>query len=157
MTLIATSSFAQYQRQQLHGGISICRYPPRNFRGPEFLGLAPNQGLIRDYKNKKIDWNIYRRRYYYEVVAALDPARTLNVLRHLAEDAMPIALCYEPGETLDTVPCHRRLVAAWLEKLLNIEVPEWEPKTAPTQTGRSSANPGDSEKAEYSRIIASRG
>lgn len=47
---------------------------------------------------------------------SLDPAK---VLQDLGEDA--ILLCREKAGEF----CHRRLVTAWLEESLGIEVPEW--------------------------------
>ena len=121
---VMTSNFANHQRYSL-AGISICRYPSRDFQGPEFLGLAPNHALITDYKDGIINWEAYKKRYYYEVIQALDPEKTLAVLKRLAQGRTPILLCFESSKTLDTQPCHRRLVAAWFNKKLGIEVPEW--------------------------------
>jgi len=57
----------------------------------------------------------YTKLYHERVLKNLNP---YTVWRELGEDA--ILLCYEePGEF-----CHRRLVAAWIEKHLGFQVPE---------------------------------
>jgi len=60
------------------------------------------------------------RLYKAQVLDTLDAAQ---VLRELGENNV-IMLCWEPpGEF-----CHRRVVAAWLQKELGFEVPEFNPK-----------------------------
>jgi hypothetical protein len=62
-----------------------------------------------------LSWIEYVAEFRRDVLAKLDPAK---VSADLGPDA--ILLCWEaPGQE-----CHRRLVAEWLEKNLNIKVPE---------------------------------
>jgi uncharacterized protein (DUF488 family) len=63
-----------------------------------------------------VDEAAYAIEYLRDVLDKLDPAK---VVEELGFDA--VLLCWEaPGRF-----CHRRLVAAWLEEALGIEVPEY--------------------------------
>lgn len=96
--------------------VAISRGVGKWYEGRRYLDLAPSWGLVnlRDHE-------VYEREYRRQVLDRLDPAK---VIQDLGEDA--ILLCWEkPGEF-----CHRRIVAAWLEENLGIEVPEW--GSAPT-------------------------
>ena len=82
----------------------------RYFTGRCYKALAPPRELI-----KIEDEPLFRKLYHEQVLSKLDPA---TVYRELGEDA--ILLCWEsPGKF-----CHRRVVAEWLEKALDIKVPE---------------------------------
>lgn len=95
--------------------ISIARWPPRWWGSRRrFITLAPSIGLLNRSK-AGLPWQEYVAEYNRDVLAGLDPAK---VFSDLGDDS--VLLCWEsPGEE-----CHRRLVAAWLEKALNIKVPE---------------------------------
>jgi len=65
-----------------------------------------------------VDEAAYAIEYQRDVLCKLDAAK---VVEDLGSDA--VLLCWEaPGKF-----CHRRLVAAWLEEALGIEVPEYPP------------------------------
>lgn len=97
--------------------VSIARWKPFWFDGPEALGLAPHPELLRAYKSRNIDQAEYTRIFQMQLDALFDGAE--GVVRDLGEDA--ILLCYErPGDF-----CHRRLVAAWIERETGLVVPEW--------------------------------
>ena len=123
-----TSNFANNQRYNLCG-ISISRYPDRRsgFAGPEFPPLFPDAGLLKDYKEGRIDWINYVHVYQRQ----LDCLNCEEVYSRLCEIAFeagadePVLLCYESAKTLDTQPCHRRLVAAWFEREIGVRAPEW--------------------------------
>jgi len=111
------------------GRVSISRFPPRNtpagFR--IFKPLAPgpwfNSVTRQEYE-----------RLYAEQLALLDPKAVHDKLHELAGGAEPVLLCYEKPPFTETNWCHRRLVAAWFERELRIEVPEFEIATpAPRQ------------------------
>lgn len=95
--------------------ISIARWPPRWWGNRRrFITLAPSIGLLNRTK-AGLPWPDYVTEYNRDVLAKLDPTK---VISDLGNDA--VLLCWEtPGDQ-----CHRRLVAAWLEKALNIKVPE---------------------------------
>lgn len=125
-----TSNFANNQRFGLKG-ISISRWPDRRsgFDGPEFTPLMPRSQLLNWYKSTSQDaaaWEEYASCYN----AQLDCLKAEQVVFEIevlcgAYDAEPVLLCYESAKTLDTQPCHRRLVASWFEKELGMVVPEW--------------------------------
>lgn len=129
-----TSNFANDKLYNLNG-ISISRYPATRlgFTGPEFPPLFPSAQLLAAYKEGAIDWAEYCNRYEIFTLRSLDPQKTWDTLQILAAIAAPIQpgasepilLCYESAKTLDTQPCHRRLVAAWFERELGVAVPEW--------------------------------
>jgi hypothetical protein len=121
-----TSNFAHWQRQKFPGAISISRYPDRRsgFNGPEFPPLMPSVQLLKAYKDGDIDWAEYRRRYQQQL-DCLNAIAVETALIEMADGHEPILLCYESAKTLDTQPCHRRLVAEWFERELDVDVPEW--------------------------------
>lgn len=92
--------------------ISIARGNPTWFNGQCYMALAPTWEMI-----KRMTWSQYNQSYN-NILSRLDPKK---VFEELGDNA--VLLCWEkiPGKT----PCHRRLVAEWLENALNIEIPEW--------------------------------
>ena len=91
--------------------VAICLHPPANWKGKCYSKLAPFASILR-LKDREEE---YTKLYHERVLSILRPHAVYN---ELGEDA--ILLCYEePGEF-----CHRRLVAAWIEKHLGFQVPE---------------------------------
>jgi uncharacterized protein YeaO (DUF488 family) len=126
--MIFTSNFATNRMHRLNG-ISISRYPDRRsgFNGPEFPPLFPAEGLLKAYKDGEIKWTEYRRVYQGQL-ACLRPQEVVDRLHEIAMlngTHNVILLCYESAKTLERIPCHRRLVAEWIESSLDIRVPEW--------------------------------
>lgn len=127
-----TSNFANHSRQKFPGAISISRYPDKRngFTGPEFPPLMPSEQLLRAYKDETINWEDYSKEYHKQL-DCLDPQKTWERLHILVNSvspvyAEPILLCYESAKTLNTNPCHRRLVAKWFEDSFgDCQVPEW--------------------------------
>jgi hypothetical protein len=121
-----TSNFANNRLHQLEG-ISISRYPAtrQGFKGLEFAPLMPSANLLACGPD---DWQYYEQNYNRQL-SCLNPKATWdewhNIASYLSEEGEPVLLCYESAKTLDTHPCHRRLVAAWFERELGVEVPEW--------------------------------
>ena len=123
-----TSNFANNKIYSLNG-ISISRHPDRRsgFAGPEFPPLMPSAQLLALYKAGDIDWQGYTEHYNGQLLC-LNPERVYKALCFASEGLgvdEPILLCYESAKTLDTQPCHRRLVASWFERELGVVVPEW--------------------------------
>ncbi len=88
--------------------VSIALREPNWYRGRRYRALAPRQRML------KMDEGAYRLEYQ-KILDQLDPRKVFD---DLGEEA--ILLCWEaPGKF-----CHRRLVAAWLEKHLGVDVPE---------------------------------
>jgi hypothetical protein len=112
-----TSCFTVFQGP---GRICIARYAPRNtpagFR--MFKALAPGEWF------NQVSEEEYRRRYFGEILAPLDPRAVLTELEALAEGAEPVLLCWEKPPLTPKNWCHRRMVAEWLMDTLGVEVPE---------------------------------
>ena len=96
------------------GAIAISRTIPKFFHGPRYLALAPTFEMLRCEKD------IYTHQYYHKILHDLTPQKVYDDLIALAGKHEPILLCWERSNTW----CHRRLVAEWLEKALQIEIPE---------------------------------
>ena len=110
-----TSYFMHRSAAADRNAVSIARWPPRWWGSRRrYIALAPSADLLKRSK-AGLPWPAYVAEYKRDVLSRLDPAK---VAADLGPDA--ILLCWErPGED-----CHRRLVAEWLEKSLNITVPE---------------------------------
>lgn len=105
-----TSNFFSLGRQpeDFKNSVSIALRSPKWYQGRRYPALAPRPKML------KMSEAAYRVEYQ-KILDKLDPQKVFN---DLGEDA--ILLCWEaPGKF-----CHRRLVAAWLEKHLGITIPE---------------------------------
>jgi deoxycytidylate deaminase len=112
-----TSYFANRRAVAEPNAVAISRGVPRWFKGRVYDPLRPPWRLVQAAKSGTMTHDEYERRYRTEVLGVLDPAA---VRRDLGDDA--VLLCWErPG-----APCHRRIVAAWIEETLGIEVVEVE-------------------------------
>ena len=101
------------------GRISIARWAPKGFSElPVYRPLNPEAGMLH-LKNQEA----YRRRYA-ALLARLDPASTWAHLHELAGEVEPVLLCWERPPFSARHFCHRRLVAAWFQERLQIDVPE---------------------------------
>lgn len=123
-SVIRTASFRTYTGL---GRISIARWAPRNTPAgyKVFKALAPG-----DWFNK-VTWSEYVPRYNTEILGKLDPKKVLEQLQQLAgEGNIPTLQCWEVPPLVGDNQCHRRLAAAWFERELGIEVPEYEPEPA---------------------------
>lgn len=109
-----TTNFAT--ARNLKGGniVSIALKSAREFHGREYRKLAPPWWILSAYRENH-DEAEYVRNYQRHV---LDKLNAGLIYQELGDDA--ILCCYErKGEF-----CHRRLVAAWFQKELGIEVAE---------------------------------
>lgn len=73
--------------------------------------LAPSISLLQDYKNKKMDWKEYERRYLEEIS---DKKESIKKLAEMSKDKTITLLCWE----LDDKYCHRRLLIDEIRKFL---------------------------------------
>ena len=109
-----TSNFKTYKGDM---GIAICLYPPIDYTGAQFPSLAPDRQTFFAKKADEIDEKEYEKQYKEKVLSKKDPKEIYKSLQN------NVLLCWEPpGEF-----CHRRILAAWIEENLGIEVPEWKP------------------------------
>jgi hypothetical protein len=93
--------------------VSIARFTPRWWGpGRRYIVLAPSPDLLHRSR-MGLPIEAYNREFN-AYLCSLEPQRIWQDLQD------KILICYErPGEH-----CHRRLVAAWLEKVLNVTIPE---------------------------------
>ena len=105
-----TSYFAKYKG---NNGISIAIKSPPYFEGEEYPQLFPKWSFLKKYLNDK-DEIAYTIEYYKQVLNTLDVEKVYNDLSD------KVLLCWEGSDKF----CHRRLVAEWIERKLNIVLPE---------------------------------
>lgn len=118
--MIRTSSYDNCAKEIYTLSISGDRGKRANYQGKCYPKLAPklsfwtkwhdNIGKISEEENTRY----YITEYYKEVLSKLDPEEVYGEIN----DAT--LLCYEPNNEF----CHRHIVAAWFELLLDIKVPE---------------------------------
>lgn len=114
--MISTSNYWNFT--DFERSASIACFVPDFYKGPHYKKLAPLLSFFKEYK-KTLDKDYYIEKYNELILARLDPIKVYNELT-LNNECQVVLLCWEkPGEF-----CHRRLVAEWLEKNLNITVPE---------------------------------
>jgi hypothetical protein len=112
--MIFTSNFKT--AGHLPQAVAICRGLPRGWQGRAYKPLAPSWKLVKAGLSREAFIKAYRA----EVLDKLDARQ---VLHDLGGDDF-VMLCWEPpGEF-----CHRRVVAAWLQKELKLVVEEFDPK-----------------------------
>jgi hypothetical protein len=104
---IQTSYFAKYRGVD---GISISKGTPDWFKGQTYQPLCPPWWLIKSDLPEK-EW---AEKYHAVILSKLNAATVARELNN------KVLLCWEKPEEF----CHRRVVAQWLEKELNITVPE---------------------------------
>lgn len=119
--MIYTSSHSNFETDKYNTyAISGNRGKDADYKGKCYPLLAPklsfwkvwheNIGVISKEENTKY----YIQEYWNQVLSKLDPEQVYRELDN------SVLLCYEPN----TEFCHRHIVAAWFELLLDIEVPE---------------------------------
>jgi hypothetical protein len=108
------TSFFNSPNARSPNAVSIAVDHPSWFYGFEYKPLIPPSDLEERFRRGRIKLPEYTKLYNAQLLG-LDPRQ---VFLDLGENA--ILLCHEPPGQF----CHRRLVAAWLEKCLNILVPE---------------------------------
>lgn len=89
--------------------ISITRFPPKNWTGPQFQTLAPSPELLKHVKST------HDHEYYTQVfnsqLSILDHQMILDQIGSISNNSqIVILLCYETPQDF----CHRHLVSQWL-------------------------------------------
>jgi len=134
-----TSNYANAELFRIPNCVSVSFSPGRNFSGPAYPALAPSISLLSRYKHG-LSWADYVKEYNRQL-SALDAQQVYGELCELTDSEDPVLLCFESAKTLDSKPCHRRLVAAWFEKELGIEVPEWNKRLHVARMSKPAASP----------------
>jgi hypothetical protein len=108
-----TSYFANLKNLDVSKTVSIALKCPDWYRGKEDKRLAPKWWFLKKYKEDH-DEKFYIEQFQKEVLDLLDPKEIYEEFKN------SILLCYEKRGDF----CHRRLVAEWLEKALDVKVLE---------------------------------
>lgn len=126
--IIVTSYYAKFKELKADGYfvVGISRTAPLNAFDILYPQLAPSAELLwwakqfGDHKHlPKENWPEYIKRYVQETLAKISAQ---DVIDSLSAHGDKIALvCYEHPKHF----CHRRLVANWFQKKLNIYIPEY--------------------------------
>ena len=119
--MISTSSYRDFKSDK-YGVYSISgdRGVDAGYEGKCYPALAPKIGFWKEWKNNigKVSFEentkFYIKEYWNQVLSKLDPEK---VFRELDDS---ILLCYESNMEF----CHRHIVAAWFELLLEVSVRE---------------------------------
>ena len=117
---IYTSYFANSRAFSKEGvmPISIARYSPRWYQGPQFTAVAPTSYML----SGACSHEEYLRRYD-EILGKLNPQQVVSSIENISRGRDVALCCYEkPGDF-----CHRHLLAEWLNKN-GYDVKEWESK-----------------------------
>ncbi|MDR1254623.1 MAG: DUF488 domain-containing protein [Puniceicoccales bacterium] len=89
--------------------------------------LNPTEQLLKEAKSGTVSVEKSLKTYREEILSKLSPIEVYNDLVEMTNKANKkdlALLCYEkPGD-----PCHRRIVAEWLEEGSNISVLEFTPE-----------------------------
>ena len=104
--------------------VSIAGWPPKGWKGEEYIKVAPRRSFFREYKETG-DQESYTINYYVTVLLELSKESVVKDLENILSrhpECTEIALvCYEKPEDF----CHRHILAAWLEEY---NIKEWEEK-----------------------------
>lgn len=119
--MICTSSHNDCESNKyITYAISGNRGKDANYQGRCYLKLAPKLSFWEIWHNnigkisKEENDRYYINEYWERVLSKLDPEEVYKDLDN------SILLCYEPNIEF----CHRHIVAAWFEILLDIKIPE---------------------------------
>ena len=109
-----TSYFARLRTGQIAYPVSISRFPPRWYKGPKYLKLAPTADMLARAK-AAVDSNSegISNEYQEAILAKLSADEVVGDLQAIwpEVDTSDITLlCFEALNK----PCHRHLAAQWL-------------------------------------------
>jgi len=115
--MITTYYFAR--EKNIANPVCIAQVKPSWSNSREYKKLSPPWDLVDRYKKGLVTQQKYIEEYTFLVLSRLNPVEILNEIKSLfGEDAT--LLCYEKAGDF----CHRRIVAAWIEKGTGVVVPE---------------------------------
>ena len=114
---IATSYIANFKKYKGRNCICIMGWKLKYFKGIYYYPLAPSRKLLSDYKNNKITFDTFHDEMLHKL-EKLDSKKILTKLEKFGDDIVLLGVCK------DYEHCHRKIVADWLSKELNIEIKE---------------------------------
>ena len=101
----------------------ITRYYPRGVKKDRFDDwqrvLSPSPKLLFDFKEGRIDWETFTKRFVLELASSIDAVEIINTLHEEIKSDDITLLCFEKNGK----PCHRRIVSDLIEnpeKLPNV-------------------------------------
>ena len=115
--MISTPYMANYRKFGNRIPICIMRWKPKYFDGIYFPLLAPLSDLLSDCKSNQISFDIFREKMIHQL-ELLEPKDILNQLEQFGSDIVLLCTCKVYKY------CHRKIVADWLSRELNIEIKE---------------------------------
>jgi hypothetical protein len=97
--------------------IGVSRGTPRGYQAGyrKMMNLAPGSWF------NSVSVAEYKRRYFEEILAPLEPKRVVGQLEELGRGKDVAMLCYEAPQKLDDW-CHRGFISAWLKDRLGLEI-----------------------------------
>lgn len=102
--------------------VSISRSPPSWYSGGQYKLLAPPFSIVKAHKLEQINDEEYTEQFKKLVLNPLNASEIYTSLISIYGENITL-LCYErPGDF-----CHRRIVAEWFERELEITVDELPP------------------------------
>ena len=109
--MICTSFFSSKAPRERK--VSIAKWPPRGWAGPCAEKLAPSNPKAEDWAAA----------YLRDLESRFPMPSHLRLYLQEVERTTPdpILCCYE----LEPEQCHRRVLAGYIKKMLNWDVPEW--------------------------------
>lgn len=114
---IATSYIANFKKYNGRVPICIMRWELKYFNGIYYYSLAPSWKLLFDYKHNNITFETF----HDEMIKQLEKLDSKKIFTRLEKFGNNIVLL---GTCKDYDHCHRKIVADWLSKELNIEIKE---------------------------------
>jgi len=120
---VYTSYFAKERKLKEKGivPIGIARFPPKFFYGQHLLELAPRADMLR-MSEEQYD------KEFMKILARLNPYQIYEKIKIISGGRDAALLCFEKSGD----PCHRYMVADWLNKELGLNIKEFDyiPKRA---------------------------
>ena len=103
------------------GRIGISVGSPRNCPAGYrmYRALAPRRDMLQ------LERKVYRKIFFDDILARLDPEKVVADLTALAGSHEPVLLCFEKPPFTAQNFCHRRMVANWFRETLGLDVPEY--------------------------------
>ena len=110
--MIYTSYFAKVSKLPANiCAISIALNPPKGWKGPQYKVISPSWDILSTWKQNN-DNELYIKRFEEEILAPLNAADVVKILKQIAGSKDVCLCCFEkPGDF-----CHRHLVADWLNE-----------------------------------------
>ena len=110
MTLL-TKSIYEPREQRDGARVLIMRLYPRGVKRDRFdrwvRELSPSLNLLRAYRKKEKNWDVFRREFIEELRSNPDSLEALKELRRESRNRTVTILCHERSG----MPCHRYIVA----------------------------------------------